>query len=232
MSKEHLVGEIAVRPVLEEGRAARPTRKRPEPGTAVTFDEELTAAKLTPEPVQDPIAARRPGSRGAAAARRRRHATAAAATRRAARAPATHRTGRTGTGDHSAPPPPAPAHHAAGTRLQRRHRRRPPATAGAGNGAAGQAPGRGSAAAPPRRRPRRPSRRRCRTRAVCTVARGVTRQGRPGAARALSLPLVPLAPPPGPSTSRFTERAVTVEWDPAPPPPPTTSTAATTCCSR
>ena len=33
MSKERLVGEIAVRPVLEEGEVAPPDEKRPEPGT-------------------------------------------------------------------------------------------------------------------------------------------------------------------------------------------------------
>ena len=48
MAKERLVGEIAVRPVLEEGEVAAPDEKRPEPGTPVTFDEELTAQKLTP----------------------------------------------------------------------------------------------------------------------------------------------------------------------------------------
>ena len=38
MSKEHLIGQIAVRPVLEEGGQAAADEKRPEPGTAVSFD--------------------------------------------------------------------------------------------------------------------------------------------------------------------------------------------------
>ena len=54
MAKERLVGEIAVRPVLEEGEVAPPDEKRPEPGSPVTFDEELTTQKLTPVEVQTP----------------------------------------------------------------------------------------------------------------------------------------------------------------------------------
>ena len=57
LSKERLVGSIAVRPVLEEGETAAPDDKRPEPGTAVTFDEELTAEKLTPVVVTTPAPA-------------------------------------------------------------------------------------------------------------------------------------------------------------------------------
>ena len=38
------------------GRRGRaPDEKRPEPGTPVSFDEELTAAKLKPEPVKNPV---------------------------------------------------------------------------------------------------------------------------------------------------------------------------------
>lgn len=47
------------------------------------------------------------------------------------------------------------------------------------------------------------------------VVRGVTRKGRTGAVSSLlSLPLVPLAPPPATVRARFSETAVTVEWDP------------------
>ena len=60
MAKERLVGEIAVRPVLEEGEVAPPDEKRPEPGSPVTFDEELTTQKLTPVEVQTPPPPRRP----------------------------------------------------------------------------------------------------------------------------------------------------------------------------
>ena len=53
------------------------------------------------------------------------------------------------------------------------------------------------------------------------VVRGVTRKGRTGAVSSLlSLPLVPLAPPPATVRARFSETAVTVEWDPV-----TTATA-------
>ena len=64
LAKERLVGSIAVRPVLGEGEAAAPDDKRPEPGAAVTFDEELTAQKLTPVMVATPA----PGKPVAAAA--------------------------------------------------------------------------------------------------------------------------------------------------------------------
>ena len=54
LSKEQLVGSIAVRPALEEGETAPPDEKRPEPGMPVTFDEELSAQKLTPAAVATP----------------------------------------------------------------------------------------------------------------------------------------------------------------------------------
>ena len=55
MSTEHLIGQIAVRPVLEEGEPQPPDEKRPAPGSPVTFDEQLTAAALKPEPVKKPV---------------------------------------------------------------------------------------------------------------------------------------------------------------------------------
>jgi hypothetical protein len=55
MSTGHLIGQIAVRPVLEEGEPAPPDEKRPAPGSPVTFDEQLTAAILKPEPVKNPV---------------------------------------------------------------------------------------------------------------------------------------------------------------------------------
>ena len=68
MSTERLVGAIDVRPEPEEGAAAKedPSDKRPRPGDAVSFAEELTPEKMTPRvepppqkeaPVQDPAAA-------------------------------------------------------------------------------------------------------------------------------------------------------------------------------
>jgi hypothetical protein len=68
MSTERLVGTIDVRPEPEEGAAAKedPSDKRPRPGEAASFAEELTPEKMTPRveplaqkeaPVQDPVAA-------------------------------------------------------------------------------------------------------------------------------------------------------------------------------
>jgi hypothetical protein len=50
MSSEQLVGAIDVRPQLEEGEEAKddPSDKRPRPGEAVSFVEELTAETMTP----------------------------------------------------------------------------------------------------------------------------------------------------------------------------------------
>jgi hypothetical protein len=68
LSKEHLVGEIAVRPPLAEGEEPKEGDTRPEPGASVVFDEQLTAAKLTPvemkiaEPPAPAPAAASPGA--------------------------------------------------------------------------------------------------------------------------------------------------------------------------
>jgi hypothetical protein len=155
MAKERLVGGIAVRPVLEEGEVAAPGEKRPEPGSAVTFDEELTAAKLTPEKVEvppEPAAPPAPSGRGAVAA---------------------------------APAPPAAAP------------------------AAGQEPATPAPAAAPAQKPGTlPFPRRI------YVVRGVTRAGRPGGlSPRLSIPLVPLPPPPKKVTASFTETTVNVAWE-------------------
>jgi fibronectin type 3 domain-containing protein len=49
------------------------------------------------------------------------------------------------------------------------------------------------------------------------VVRGVTARNRPGAvSRLMSLPLVPLAPPPENVRARFDETKVTLEWEPQP----------------
>ena len=56
LSKSNLAGTIEVRPVLDEGEPGVPNDPRPEPGSAVTFDEELTSAKLVPVPVKEPAA--------------------------------------------------------------------------------------------------------------------------------------------------------------------------------
>jgi predicted small lipoprotein YifL len=54
LSKAYLVGQIPVRPAPVEGETPKEGDTRPEPGTAVTFDEELDAAKLTPVPSKTP----------------------------------------------------------------------------------------------------------------------------------------------------------------------------------
>lgn len=56
MSAERLVGTIDVRPQPEEGAEVKedPSDKRPRPGEAVSFAEELTAEKMTPRPEPQP----------------------------------------------------------------------------------------------------------------------------------------------------------------------------------
>ena len=194
MSKERLVGEIAVRPGLEEGEVAAPDEKRPEPGTPVTFDEELTKQKLTPvevktppppPPAAAPTAVATPATTTAAPATTPPLATTASATTGPATAPAA-----------AAPAAATPA-AAPGT-----------ATAAAPGQAAPAAAAPAAVAAPPRPATVPYERR-------LYVVRGVTRKGRPGAASPLtSLPLVGLAPAPEKVRVRFTETAVTVEWDP------------------
>jgi hypothetical protein len=199
LSRERLVGEIAVQPVLEEGQAAAPDDKRPAPGSTITFDEELTAEKLTPVEVKTPLelaavaAAAAAGRGGAAPA-----SAAAAATPPAAAAPATTAPATAAP----AAPPAAPAATPPAT---------PPATAAAPAPAApaAQAP---AAAAPPAQKPGTfPFVRRL------YVVRGVTRTGRPGAeSPRTGIPLVPLPPPPPKVTAAFTEKAVTAAWEAQP----------------
>ena len=216
MSKERLVGEIAVRPVLEEGEVAPPDEKRPEPGTPVTFDEELTKEKLTPVEVKTPppppaaptprTAAAAPPATTAAPANT---AAAPAATAPPATAPATALPATTAsapTAPGTAPPeqktpPPATAPATAANPAAA------PATA-----APGQAPpaaGSPTAVVAPPKPATVPYERRL------YAVRGVTRKGRSGAVSTLtSLPLVGLAPAPANVRVRFSETAVTVEWDP------------------
>ena len=166
MSKEHLIGQIAVRPVLEEGEQPAPDEKRPEPGTAVSFDEELTAAKLKPEPVKNPVKppvprATVPGAAATpAAAGRRARGRRARDRRSGAAAPATAAPA-TAAPATAAPATAAPATAAPATT--------PPAAAAPRHGTAGHAPGgcgrAGSQACPPplhraRRHQRRPARHR------------------------------------------------------------------------
>jgi hypothetical protein len=67
LTKARMVGTIPVMPVVEEGAPAPPpTDKRPSPGDRVAFVEELTEAKLKPEPGLP--AAAKPGAPAAASA--------------------------------------------------------------------------------------------------------------------------------------------------------------------
>jgi hypothetical protein len=206
MAKERLVGEIAVRPVLEEGEAAAPGEKRPEPGTPVTFDEELTAQKLTPVAVQTPLpaaaapvvpAAAAPGTVPPAAAPAAQPAATPAATPAAAPTaaptapPATAPAPAPTTAPAAAPAttPPAPGAPATATPV--------PGQPPPGAPAAAVAP---TPATVPH--PRR-----------LYVVRGVTRKGRPGAVSSVAIPLVPLPAPPPQLRTRQTEAALIVEWD-------------------
>jgi hypothetical protein len=193
MSSEHLIGQIAVRPVLEEGQEHAPGESRPEPGTPVTFDEELTPARLKPEPVKTPAkpAAPPPG--------------AAAAVPPAASAPAPAATATAGQATTPAPPAtPAPATAA-------------PATPAAATAApATPTPATTAPAAtqlattPPAAAPAAAARTHVRR---IYMARGMTRRGRPGAASPqLSIPLADLPLPPTDVKARVTESAVVLEW--------------------
>ena len=67
MVKEHLVGEIRVRPAPVEGEAPAAGETRPAPGEAVSFEEELTPARLVPvDPPRGASAAKAAPSAGAA----------------------------------------------------------------------------------------------------------------------------------------------------------------------
>ena len=183
MSKEHLIGQIAVRPVLEEGEQPAPDEKRPEPGTAVSFDEELTAAKLTPEPVKKPVKPPVPRATVPGA-----DATPAAAAPPPRSADALRRRPRPPL--RRQPLPPAAAAPAT----------TPPAAAAPATAPPATPP---AAAAPPV--PKHVRR--------LYIARGVTGGGRPGPASApLAIPLVDLPAPPQDAKGRVTERAVVLEW--------------------
>ena len=193
MSREHLVGQIAVRPVLEEGEVALPDEKRPEPGTPVTFDEELTAEKLKPEPVKAPV---KPVVPAAAAV----PATPAPGVTPAPATPAA--AGATPTAPPATPPVAAPP--AAQPGAPAAPATAPPAAPAPGAAAAPPAPV--TAAAPAAAKPKPYARR-------IYFARGITESGRPGTASpAMAVPLIDLPPPPTDLKTKVTETAVVVEW--------------------
>jgi hypothetical protein len=201
MSSEHLIGQIAVRPLLEEGQEHAPGESRPEPGTPVTFDEELTPARLKPEAVKAPVKPAAP------------QPAAAAAVSPAAGAPTPAATTTPGAPTQppaptvpaaTAPAAPAPAATAPATTS-------PGATPPATTQPATTPPAAAAAAAPAAPPP--PARTHVRR---IYMARGMTRGGRPGAASPqLSIPLADLPPPPTDVKMRVTETAVVLEWSAA-----------------
>lgn len=60
LTKPYLVGSVAVRPAPREGEPAIEGDTRPEPGAAVTFEEELNAATLTPVVIKPEEGAEKP----------------------------------------------------------------------------------------------------------------------------------------------------------------------------
>jgi hypothetical protein len=199
MSDEHLIGQIAVRPVLEEGQQHAPGESRPEPGTPVTFEEELTPAKLKPEPVKTPVkpAPSRPGAATPTPATPT-PATPPAGAPAAGAPPAGAPPAATPTTTPPTPTPPAVAPPTTTPPAGAAAPAAPPPAAAPAPGA----PARRAAAAPARTHVRR-----------IYMARGMTRRGRPGAASAqLSIPLADLPPPPKDVKTRVTENAVVVEW--------------------
>jgi len=197
MSAAHLAGQIAVRPVLEEGQQHPPDEKRPEPGTPVTFDEELTAQKLQPEPVKTP-------------AKPAPSAAGAATSVPAAGAPGATVPPAAGTAPAGAPPPvtpttvggaPATATGApAATTL-------PAAGAAQIPAGAAQPPGGPPAAAAGPPVPRRTYARRI------YITRGVTSGGRRGTpSTPVAIPLVDLPAAPADIKPRVTQAAVILEW--------------------
>jgi hypothetical protein len=231
MSKERLVGEIAVRPVLEEGEAAPPDEKRPEPGTPVTFDEELTREKLTPVEVKTPALPPGPAAPGGTAATTAAPTAAPAATAAPGAAPGAAPTAAPSAPAAAAPVPAQPATTAPATTAPATtapatatpEPAAPAATAPAPAATPGAAPATAAAAAPGQAAPApgAPGAVAAPPKPVTVpydrrlyVVRGVTPKGRTGAASTLaSLPLIDLAAPPQNVRVRYTETALTVEWD-------------------
>jgi hypothetical protein len=218
LSKASLVGTVAVRPAPVEGEPPPAEEdKRPGPGDTVTFEDELTAEKLTPitpKVVAPPKPAATPpaGAPGATP-------TAAAAEGAAAPAHPTPAKVPAATPPPTATPPPAtpPSATPAAT---------PPAATPPGAATEPAALSQGlpvpplpavvvgleglawtpaaAAAAPV---PANPAR--------VYIVRGVTKSGRFGApSPRVPMPVLPLPAPPGNLKTRTTETAVVVEWKP------------------
>jgi hypothetical protein len=237
-SKAYLVGQMAVRPAPIEGEPPPAEEdKRPGPGDAVTFEDELTAEKLTPitPPVvvaPKPTAAQPPG--GAAAPGAATTATAGAAT------PAAPTTAEgvapppvTPTPPQPAPvpalpatPPPvaAPPELAPVPALPPALPATPPPVPALPDAATTASPlpeglptvgplppvhlaQASKPAAPAAPVPSKPTR--------IYIVRGVTKSGRTGApSPRIQMPVQPVPPPPQGLKTRITETSVVIEWKP------------------
>jgi predicted small lipoprotein YifL len=194
LTKEHVVGTIAVKPPPVDGEekpaaANAPPDKRPSPGDRVTFLEQLTAEKLKPVPM--PAAAPQPAPA----------TTAPAATPPVATAPAT----APATPPSAAPPTPATTATSTPPAAQPAT---PPAAAPGATPAAAAATGAGPEPPPAPVSATHPVR--------IYALRGISRAGRPGPpSTRLSIPLVsPVSPPSSVVAQMPTEKGIVVDWTP------------------
>lgn len=191
LTKARLIGAVPVKPPPVEGGPTGPAEdKRPGPGDAVTFVEELTQAKLTPIPMP-PAPPIKPGETPAAVppAAGEPQPPAGAAIPPVPALPA-----------GAAPPAPGATVPAAGA---------------ATPAAAATAPAAGTAAPPGAAIPQPVPVTLPRLTRIY-VARGVTRSGRPGppTARALVPLESPVAAPTAVAARMPTEKAVVIDWTP------------------
>ncbi|HXW05359.1 MAG TPA: fibronectin type III domain-containing protein [Vicinamibacterales bacterium] len=202
LTRDRLIGTLAVRPVQESDEVAAqpaqaPADTRPAPGDRVTFVEELTGEKLVPvKGIGDPATAGAGGPEVAAAG------TPAPGAAPTSPAPETPPPGGTGAqpaaaapaaAEPSASPPPAGQAVAPAPGDPDAPQAGPPATPGA-------------AAGSPAAGPKVPYR--------VYGMRGMTRGGRPGPPVRVKVPLVDPPAAPAGVAARFTEHAIALDWTP------------------
>ena len=188
LTNARVVGTIAVRPAPEEGAPAPSVEdKRPGPGDAVTFVEELTEDKLKPTPGL-PVAA---------------------LPKVADLAPAPAATPAADPGAAAGPPPPGTKPDTPAQPPVAGAEAKP-----AGQEAAAAPPG--AAAAAPGATPAAPAPTVVTSPARIYVVRGLSRSGRPGPpSPRVTIPLIsPVAPPTAVAASMPTEKAIVVDWTP------------------
>ena len=211
LSKAYLVGEVAVRPAPVEGETPKEGDTRPEPGAAVTFDEQLDAAKLTPVAFKAPAAPAAPAPDATAtppAASIPTLVEGPPAILPGAPLPPATIPAEPGQPATAEPAPAQPAPPAQPTPAGQPPATREPA-------AVDQPPAAGAPAAakpqppPP---PKFPAR--------VYAVRGVTKSGRFGPpSTRIEVLLIPVPSPPTAVASRVTESAVVIEWKPPTEPP-------------